>query len=193
MALWSPLCVSKKDSVPVELKGKNGGGGEKKGNSVENRGLMLCSSVLSCLIPCVKSHPVLPTAQGVVGPAISTDAALFKHRITRHFTQNPRMRGGECGAGYGGLCFTIQWIEVTEVGVGCVAGEKMHAHSVSYDYEGTCCTTQYYWVVEEALAPLSSFFLGAEGQRAEQLWKRTFLSSVEWAGWDLCRSLPSRG
>lgn len=54
------------------------------------------------------------------------------------------------------------------MGIGCVAGEKMHAHFPSYE-EGTCCTTQYYWVVEEALVPLSPTFLGAEGQRAEQL------------------------
>lgn len=43
------------------------------------------------------------------------------------------MGGGECGGGYGELSFMIQWIELTEVGVSCVAGEKMHAHSVSYD------------------------------------------------------------
>lgn len=83
-----------------------GGGGE--GNKVGNRGLILYSSALGDSIPCVKTHPVLPTAQGVVGPAISTDAALFKLGIARHFTQVPRLRGDECGGRYGGLSFMIQ-------------------------------------------------------------------------------------
>ena len=88
MALQSPLSVSQPASVPVEVKG-NRAGAEKKGYKVGNRGLILYSSVLADSIPCMKSHPVLPTAQGAVGPAISTDAALFKLRIARHFTQEP--------------------------------------------------------------------------------------------------------
>jgi len=73
-----------------------------KGNKVGNRSLILYSLMLGDSIPCVKSHPVLPTAQGMVGPTISTDVLLFKLRIARHFTQDPRMRGDECRGRYGG-------------------------------------------------------------------------------------------
>lgn len=73
--------------MPVEVNGNNGGGAKKKKrNQGGNRVLILYSSVLGDLIPCVKRHPVLPTAQGVVGPAISTDAALFELRIVRHLS-----------------------------------------------------------------------------------------------------------
>lgn len=78
-ALQSPLRVSQTAGVPVEVKG----------NKMENRGLILHSSMLGDSIPCMKSHLVLPTAQGAVGPAISTDAALIELGIARLFTQEP--------------------------------------------------------------------------------------------------------
>lgn len=59
--------------------------GGKKGNKVGNRGLILYSSVLGDSVPCVTSHPVLPAAQA----AVSADAALFKLRIVKRFTQEP--------------------------------------------------------------------------------------------------------